>query len=165
MTALLIGAAAGGNSSSPAAQKDGKPAQSLASIEGRVMAEAGMYAIPTDPSQPETIVFLFAPESKTNKNRQDTLIKVVYKYLQQEPKLPREFFDYSLRYRLRVTRDRGCDQTLRDVVYVPYRDGSGARVGESLMLFPAKGAPALNPNADLALQCYVLKPGDYQLAK
>ena len=129
------------------------------------MAEAGMYAIPTDASQPETIVFLFAPESKTNKNHRETLIKVVYKYFRQEPKLPQEFFDYSLRYRLRVTRDRDCDQTLRDLVYVPYRDGSGARVGESRMLFPAQGAPALDPNVDLMLQCYALRPGDYQVAK
>ncbi len=100
---------------------------------------------------------VFIAERRVKKGDPE-LIKLVYESLPYQPRLADYGLDNSKVYRLRVTRDPACDETLLQMTW-PQTDEkhSGSKY--------ATGPPALAPNDrnDL-LPCYRTTADDYRRA-
>jgi hypothetical protein len=88
-------------------------------------------------------------------------IKVVYKYAANDSPLPQRIFDGNTSWRFIVKRDISCDSSLQEM------KATKAQTKEGTITVPRlkfKGETAL-AEQEVALPCYVLKPGKYRMEK
>jgi hypothetical protein len=135
-------------------------------MTGDVLAIATKYSlVELHGDFPQVEAFLFAPEYKRKHERQAPIVVHYLFWKNSEKKLSDSFFDYSALYTLQLHRDPACDETMRNLTHLAIQDESGTKFADMPMMEPAKGAPVTNPNTDLPLECYVLKPGNFRLRK
>ncbi len=99
---------------------------------------------------------VFIAEKQFNGHKE--LIKLVYWFLPYQQRLSESHLDATRMYRLRVTRDHDCDESLAHMTVSPTGQVySGAHLPDDF--------PRLSPeNQNLALPCYRTTADDYRKA-
>ena len=111
---------------------------------------------------------VFATEPAGGKQGSAHFVLVYYDYSSDKKALPDSFFDYSIRYELRVTRDPGCDSPVSDIRSEEiHREGVTGLAAE---LMPARSSPYWGDkfppwDTKAPLACYRLRPGRYKVAR
>jgi len=90
--------------------------------------------------------------------------KIMYTFFESNASLPDNFFDYSKRYELQVSREPKCDETVEEFSYVKsVEHGSGKPLPPTYVLRFLEGAPKDVLKPDAVLACYILRPGKYRV--
>ena len=139
-----------------------KPKEHPHLVKGRVLARHGGLRDALGNFDVRRQTFLFGVEPKEPRVQSLSPIKVVYEYLYRNQEPPDSFFDYSVRYQLRVVRNNTCDETVDSLSYEGTADESGKPLGRDYVLRPLEGAPKELLKPELLLPCYVLTPGNYK---
>lgn len=146
------------------AQKPSFPKQETVSIKGRTLAGVDyLTGFLRGGLGDHYEVFVFGLEPP-HQGSPVVPVKVMYKFFQSESALPESFLDASRRYELYVVRQPNCDETVQSLSYEKNYDETGKPLSPSYILRPLNGAPnAVLKRPDLALACYVMRPGKYKV--
>ncbi len=112
------------------------------------------FAVPSTSFSSSYEVFIAEKENKGHRE----LIKLVYWFLPYQPKLTEFHVDPSKMYKLRVTRDRACDESLLHMTVSP--EGQ-AYSGPHLS---ADSLPPIAERKNMILPCYRTTADDYRKA-
>jgi len=87
------------------------------------------------------------------KHGQSELIRLSFRFLHQESRIPDSFLDYAAIHEFRALRDPSCDGSLQSLLH---RSSSWKY---------AENAPQIDATAETILPCYVVTPEDYKGSK
>ena len=89
---------------------------------------------------------------------QRQLIKISYRFHEENEEIPRESLDYRVVRSFHVSRDSSCDESIKDMRTMKGTQPDGHKVVlTEAALRMVKNAPTLQPST-APLPCYVLKP-------
>lgn len=117
------------------------------------------FAVPSTSFGSSYEVFIAEKESKDRKNPgSKDLIKLVYWFLPYQPRLTEFHADPSKMYKLRVTRDRACDESLLHMTVSPEGQVySGPHLSADFL-------PPVAERKNMILPCYRTTADDYRRA-
>jgi hypothetical protein len=128
-------------------------------IRGRFLARLPVPAVSTIGMNYESFVFEVEPQEGELGSQ---LIKLSYRFMQQDPQIPKAFLDYSLVHRFSMVRDDSCDESwgAMSTNYV-FDSGGGFRGSRSALVYTSN-APTPQIDRQTVLNCYTVTPQDYK---
>ncbi len=103
---------------------------------------------------------------QSSKNRNDApLVKLVYRFLNYDVRIPASLLDYQMALTFRAVRQADCDESTDSLLYNERVAPSGSVAGRDLTFIYAKDAVGITIPADTVLPCYVVTPADYKGSK
>lgn len=126
-------------------------------ITGRVVAYNQLISLSNITSAPRLEVLLVRVETRIKGREDSRFIKVNYKYMGDDMKLPIEVFDSKSKWRFALLRDTTCDGSLRSLQETKPK----AETEISLPHFKSTaGAETEEIPLDANIPCYELQHGD-----
>lgn len=117
-------------------------------VTGRVVSYDQLVSLANITSAPQLQVLIVRVAKRVKGREESRYIKVVYKHMQNEAKLPSEVFDGKSHWRFRLmkaaTQDHSCKGPLQG-------------------LKRTSGAETEDLPSDTSLPCYLLRPGDLKV--
>ncbi len=137
-----------------------KPKKQLVSV--RFLGRAPLMPVTSFGANYES--YVAALRSHSNKD-EGSLVKLVYRFLTYDSRLPASLLDYNAVHRFRAVREPECDQTVEAMLYgdrpvLP----SGTQVSDFSFVYARNALPMQIPEAAV-LPCYVVTPADYKGSK
>jgi hypothetical protein len=129
------------------------------SVSGRFLARVPIAAVTTVGMNYESFVFEVEPREKELGSQ---LIKLSYRFMQQDPQIPKAFLDYALVHRFTMVRDESCDETWGAMSTNYVFDTSGGFRGSKNALVYTSNAPTPQIDRQTVLNCYTVTPQDYK---
>jgi hypothetical protein len=128
-------------------------------VSGRILARVPIAAVSTIGMNYESFVFEVEPREKELGSQ---LIKLSYRFMQQDPEIPKAFLDYSLVHRFTMVRDESCDESWGAMSTNYVFDNSGGFRGSRNALVYTSNAPTPQIDRQTVLSCYTVTPQDYK---
>ena len=100
--------------------------------------------------------------SLQSKASDSTMVKIVYRFMNYEPRLPGSLADYDLVHTFRATRQPDCDAKAETLIYSQHV-GPAGQVSEPAFSFVyAKNASGVSIPPTVLLPCYVVSADGYK---
>ncbi len=128
-------------------------------VSGRLLASVPVSAVSTVGVNYES--FVFEVEAR-ERDLGSQLIKLSYRFHQQDPQIPKSFRDYSMVHRFTMVRDESCDETWGAMSTSYVFDSTGGFRGSRNSLVYASNAPTPQIDRQTVLSCYTVTPQDYK---
>ena len=112
-------------------------------ISGTVVGYDELISLANITSAPNAEILIVRVDALVKGNERARYIKVVYKFMQKEARLPSEVFEGDHRWRMTLTKADGGDQTCK---------------GPIQRLKRTPGGEAEQIPDDVTLPCYILRP-------
>jgi len=128
-------------------------------VSGRFLARVPIAAVSTIGLNYENFVFEVEPGERELGSQ---LIKLSYRFMQQDPQIPKAFLDYSLVHRFSMVRDESCDESWGSMSTNFVFDTSGGFRGSRNALVYTSNAPTPQIDRQTVLNCYTVTPQDYK---
>ncbi len=147
---LLAGGAAQGRSLKSSVKKE--------SVSFRLVGRAAPVPITSFGANYESYVAAL----QSPKTNDVSLVKVVYRFLSYDPRLPVSFVDYDLVHTFRAVRQPDCDESASAMLYSHPLSHTGEVQNETFTFEYAKHASDVTIAPAVMLPCYVITPADYK---